>query len=194
MLNLKQKLLSLKQSNPEDISISQPTDNLYFDVSNVDANFHPKESNRYKLFSVIICILFICIFIVDSYLNSKLNSLKNVLDQKIIENDKNLDLESKYISVADSLNTYKRVETSKTSIYPRIQLIYTDLPEGLNLNSLKIMDKTFGISLSSGNVLLISQFVASISRNPLVSNVILESATLNSGTDMYIVDLRGTFK
>ena len=29
--------------------------------------------------------------------NSKLNSLKTILDQKIIENDKNLDLESKYI-------------------------------------------------------------------------------------------------
>lgn len=140
------------------------------------------------------CTVFIFVFCIDLYLNSQLNSLKDILDLKVIENDKNLELESKYISVADSLNIYKKVENSKTSIHPRIQLIYTDLPADLNLNNLKIVDKSFDISLSSENVLLISQFVASISRNPLISSVVLESATLNSGTDLYNVDLRGSFK
>jgi len=98
------------------------------------------------------------------------------------------------LSVVKSLGVYKSVKGTKASIYPKTQLIYTDLPEGITLTKLKITEKTFEISLSGADALLFSQFLASISRNPLVSTTILETASLNSGTDQYIVSIRGSFK
>lgn len=127
-------------------------------------------------------------------MNSQLSSLKTELDKKSIASDATTDLEREYLSVAKSLAVYKTVKGTKASIYPKTQLLYTDLPEGVSLDKLKVSATSFDLTLSGGNALLFSQFLASVSRNPLVSTIILDSASLNSGTDNYVVSIKGVFK
>jgi hypothetical protein len=197
LLLLKQSLKSLlakqnqkQQSNTSSDSFSD-TDSSSFTV---DSFVQSPEIRAYKFISILLSIVFSILFLINLSLNFQLSSLKAELDKKVIASDATTDLEREYISVVKSLAVYKTVKGTKASIYPKTQLLYTDLPEGVSLDKLKVSATSFDLTLSGGNALLFSQFLSSVSRNPLVSTVILDSASLNSGTDNYVVSVKGVFK
>ena len=143
---------------------------------------------------MIISIVFIVIFFINLSLNSRIDLLKTQLDTKISKLEEYTSLENSYIRVAKSLDVYKAIVASKTSVYSKTLAVYANVPEGIVINDLNVTEDSFNINLSSGDLLLFSGLLAQYLRNPLISGVVLESATLNSSTQEYLVNLKGSFK
>jgi len=186
--NLPQVKLSLPRKPKEDFS----SDTLSFSESS--ATLGSKEKYIYKLISIVISSIFIVLFFISVFLNIRLSSLKSNIDAQVLKVDAYAQVEASYGSIAKSLNTYKSVRDTKTSIYNKTLVVYEDIPNGIVINSLNITDVDFHISLSSTDLLLFSKLIAQYLRSPLVSSITLESANLSSITQGYLVSIKGTFK
>lgn len=146
-----------------------------------------------------ISLLFILVFFINLFLNSRLLSLKKDLDTKLAKLETYSEVETSYIAVAKSITKYKNLKDTKVSMYDRVLVIKDSIPEGISITSLRVSPSEFRIVLSGNNLLLFSFVLDKYVKSPLISTIYLENASLTGEEEdteiaTYGVTIRGIFK
>jgi len=165
-------------------------------TSSADSETHyPKEVIVYKTISIILCVVFVLLFFVNLSLDLQLNSKKASLDKVVSRVESYSDLENSYNRVGNSVALYKTLRENKVSMSDRALSVYSSIPEGITVNSLCLAPDVFQMYLTGHNVLVFSTLIDKYAKNPMISSISLDSATLLvEDQDYYQVALRGVFK
>lgn len=187
MKNLQVKLSQLRKPNNEVSNVSQESEYTY-----------PTEVLSYRLISVIIGVLFLFTFVINKIVDRQLNTLKNSMDGTVQRIESYQYVEDEYVSISKSLDKYQSYKTTKIPLSKKVEVGLKSVPSDLSVENFTVSDADFTINLKGKSVLSFVTLIDSYFKNPLITSVILDSASIVSNNEseetQFSVNLKGVFK
>lgn len=111
---------------------------------------------------------------------------------KVINSYSDVEKRSKYIG--DKTIYYKKILVEKKEIYPKVKYIMENIKDGVEFKSLSVEDTGFSIFVKVDNPLDFTNLIFRYLEGNVVSEIIIESASLDISDGRFSVYMRGIFK
>jgi len=141
-----------------------------------------------------VCTLFILFVIAEKSIIKNLTAQKTKNDDLTSKVEAYSNLEVSYKKTAERINEYKRLKAQRLSMVDKIDLVTENMPADIELLELKIRDDNFEVKARGKDLMAFSRLIMAYLNTKTISEVFLQSASLNSNAQLFDVEFRGSFK
>jgi hypothetical protein len=153
-----------------------------------------KLSNIFPFITLMVYMAFVLLYGYNLFLDSQLKAKKIEQDRWITAiggYEKELEVGRE---IEDKTNVYKSVLDRRTNFKLKLNTLIKLLPDNVTVEGIEAKNEEFEINLKGDNVLLFARLITLYLSSDEVSEIILNSATLNSRDNTYSVTFTGSFK
>lgn len=104
------------------------------------------------------------------------------------------DIEEKAKRISDKTITYKKFLSSRFLISDKVDYVLDNIGPEIELSNLDINQQGFSISISGKDAIDFTNLIVRYLEDGLVSEIVINSASLDKSENIYKVMLRGNFK
>jgi len=104
------------------------------------------------------------------------------------------DIEEKAKRISDKTITYKKFLSSRFLISDKVDYVIDNIGSEIELSNLDISQQGFSISISGKDAIDFTNLIVRYLEDGLVSEIVINSASLDKSDNVYKVMLRGNFK
>ncbi|HNU76274.1 MAG TPA: hypothetical protein PKL88_00985 [bacterium] len=104
------------------------------------------------------------------------------------------DIEEKAKRISDKTITYKKFLSSRFLISDKVDYVLDNIGPEIELSNLDINQQGFSISISGKDAIDFTNLIVRYLEDGLVSEIVINSASLDKSGNIYKVMLRGNFK
>ena len=104
------------------------------------------------------------------------------------------DIEEKAKRISDKTVTYKKFLSSRFLISDKVDYVLDNIGPEIELSNLDINQQGFSISISGKDAIDFTNLIVRYLEDGLVSEIVINSASLDKSENIYKVMLRGNFK
>ncbi len=104
------------------------------------------------------------------------------------------DIEEKAKRISDKTVTYKKFLSSRFLISDKVDYVIDNIGSEIELSNLDISQQGFSISISGKDAIDFTNLIVRYLEDGLVSEIVINSASLDKSDNVYKVMLRGNFK
>ena len=104
------------------------------------------------------------------------------------------DIEEKAKRISDKTVTYKKFLASRFLISDKVDYVIDNIGSEIELSNLDISQQGFSISISGKDAIDFTNLIVRYLEDGLVSEIFINSASLDKSDNVYKVMLRGNFK
>ena len=104
------------------------------------------------------------------------------------------DIEEKAKRISDKTVTYKKFLSSRFLISDKVDYVIDNIGSEIELSNLDISQQGFSISISGKDAIDFTNLIVRYLEDGLVSEIVINSASLDKSENIYKVMLRGNFK
>ena len=104
------------------------------------------------------------------------------------------DIEEKAKRISDKTITYKKFLSSRFLISDKVDYVLDNIGPEIELSNLDINQQGFSISISGKDAIDFTNLIVRYLEDGLVSEIVINSASLDKSDNVYKVMLRGNFK
>jgi len=104
------------------------------------------------------------------------------------------DIEEKAKRISDKTITYKKFLSSRFLISDKVDYVLDNIGPEIELSNLDINQQGFSISISGKDAIDFTNLIVRYLEDGLVSEIVINSASLDKSENIYQVMLRGNFK
>ena len=158
----------------------------------------PKFASEFILiirkFIVGISVLFGVLLILNFTLSFMIQYQKGWQSKLVEEIESYSDIEEKAKRISDKTITYKKFLSSRFLISDKVDYVLDNIGPEIELSNLDINQQGFSISISGKDAIDFTNLIVRYLEDGLVSEIVINSASLDKSDNVYKVMLRGNFK
>lgn len=190
-----QQQRNLSNDNKESVSLDSN-----FDLISKSQKLYitPKFASEFILiirkFIVGISVLFGVLLILNFTLSFMIQYQKGWQSKLVEEIESYSDIEEKAKRISDKTITYKKFLSSRFLISDKVDYVLDNIGPEIELSNLDINQQGFSISISGKDAIDFTNLIVRYLEDGLVSEIVINSASLDKSENIYKVMLRGNFK
>lgn len=190
-----QQQRNLSNDNKESVSLDSN-----FDLISKSQKLYitPKFASEFILiirkFIVGISVLFGVLLILNFTLSFMIQYKKGWQSKLVEEIESYSDIEEKAKRISDKTITYKKFLSSRFLISDKVDYVLDNIGPEIELSNLDINQQGFSISISGKDAIDFTNLIVRYLEDGLVSEIVINSASLDKSGNIYKVMLRGNFK
>jgi len=190
-----QQQRNLSNDNKESVSLDSN-----FDLISKSQKLYitPKFASEFILiirkFIVGISVLFGVLLILNFTLSFMIQYQKGWQSKLVEEIESYSDIEEKAKRISDKTITYKKFLSSRFLISDKVDYVLDNIGPEIELSNLDINQQGFSISISGKDAIDFTNLIVRYLEDGLVSEIVINSASLDKSGNIYKVMLRGNFK
>jgi len=190
-----QQQRNLSNDNKESVSLDSN-----FDLISKSQKLYitPKFASEFILiirkFIVGISVLFGVLLILNFTLSFMIQYQKGWQSKLVEEIESYSDIEEKAKRISDKTITYKKFLSSRFLISDKVDYVLDNIGPEIELSNLDINQQGFSISISGKDAIDFTNLIVRYLEDGLVSEIVINSASLDKSDNVYKVMLRGNFK
>lgn len=158
----------------------------------------PKETedkiSRYRKFILVISIFFGILLLFNYVINLKIDSLKKNQESLTIKVLRYFQVEKDAKDTYERTSYYLRKQDEKQKVLGKTTFVLDNISSNITISRLKIDGEGFSFNAYGKSPFVFTQLIANYLEGDFVSEIVLRSASYNSRSDEFKVDLEGSFK
>ena len=194
-LNQENQQRNLSNDNKESVSLDS---NFNLISKSQKLYIAPKFASEFILiirkFIVGISVIFGVLLILNFTLSFMIQYQKGWQSKLVEEIETYSDIEEKAKRISDKTVTYKKFLSSRFLISDKVDYVIDNIGSEIELSNLDISQQGFSISISGKDAIDFTNLIVRYLEDGLVSEIVINSASLDKSDNVYKVMLRGNFK
>ncbi|HPD73905.1 MAG TPA: hypothetical protein P5014_02415, partial [Patescibacteria group bacterium] len=194
-LNQENQQRNLSNDNKESVSLDS---NFNLISKSQKLYIAPKFASEFILiirkFIVGISVIFGVLLILNFTLSFMIQYQKGWQSKLVEEIQTYSDIEEKAKRISDKTVMYKKFLSSRFLISDKVDYVIDNIGSEIELSNLDISQQGFSISISGKDAIDFTNLIVRYLEDGLVSEIVINSASLDKSENIYKVMLRGNFK